>query len=256
MIFNNVTNSLRKWCDEMTRIYSAEYEAERSTACQSFRFLSYLVTAELSYKLASMTDLDYPSFDAYRSAVLDLIPIHMDFSLKRELGRVESYYVHRAEAAFREYLDTVSPDCISPDVPYYRVILGAEADAIGEQFYRVWKYDTSYWYPLKEMPGEDKLYIAPQRIEPYWDKIYPLLGLHRNHIYEYGEAVYDHPHCAEVEELADYAGCETAYCPKDFSWIIYFSHENTVTFAGSILPQVKQILHGEKAHWNCFDWED
>ena len=45
-------------------------------------------------------------------------------------------------------------------------------------------------------------------------------------------------------------GCEVAYTDKDFRWLIYFSHEGTVTFAGSFVPQVKNILRNETAHWN------
>jgi hypothetical protein len=59
-----------------------------------------------------------------------------------------------------------------------------------------------------------------------------------------------------VDKLEDCSGCETAYCPKDFSWIIYYSHENTVTFAGTIVPQIKKLLRSEQAYWNRFDWSD
>lgn len=256
MVFNNVTNTLRNWCNEMTLHYSNEYQLERTRAGQSLRFLSYLVTAELSYKLGTIIDKDYPSFEIYRNAVLELIPIHIDHALKKELGKIETYYVQRAESAFREYMDSVLSDCPSPGVPYCRIIRGSEANSIADHFYEAWKYDTTYWYPLNSMSGKDMLFISPKRIEPYLGTIRQLLGLPQNHIYEYGESVYDNPHCAEVDELGDYSGCESAFCPKDFSWIIYFSHENTVTFAGTIVPQIKEILRSEMEHWNRFEWDD
>ena len=45
------------------------------------------------------------------------------------------------------------------------------------------------------------------------------------------------------------------YTDKDFSWAIYFSHENTVAFAGSIVPTVKELLANEKEHWDKFEWD-
>lgn len=141
-------------------------------------------------------------------------------------------------------------------MPYYRIILGGEANSIAAHFFYVWKYDTTYWYLLNGMSGDDKLFIPPKRIEPYRREIHQLLGLPQDHIYEYGEAWYDRPHCAEVDEIENYSGCETAYCPKDFSWIIYSSHENTVTFAGTIIPRIKEILRAEQEYWNRFDWTD
>ena len=44
------------------------------------------------------------------------------------------------------------------------------------------------------------------------------------------------------------------YTDKDFSWAIYFSHENTVAFAGTIVPKVKEMMSKEKEHWNKFEW--
>lgn len=256
MVYNNVTNTLRNWCNKMTQQYSAEYELERANTGQSIRFLSYLVTAELSYKLGTLIDKDFSSYTAYRNAVLALLPQHVDYILKKELDRAETGYVRSAESAFCEYLDSISPDCASPIMPYNRIIRGAEASAIAKQFNDKWGYDTSYWYPLNTMSGNDKLFISSERLEPYLTEICQLLGLPKEHIYEYGEAWYDCPHCAEIEALEDYAGCEKAYCPKDFSWIIYCSHENTITFAGTIVPKIKEILHAEQEHWNRFEHSD
>ena len=60
--------------------------------------------------------------------------------------------------------------------------------------------------------------------------------------------------CIETVELNEYSGCETIYTDKDFSWAIYFSHENTVAFAGSIVPKIKELLSNESEHWNKFEW--
>lgn len=253
MIYNNVTNTLRNWCSEMTRRYSDEYQQERMRAGQSLRFLTYTVTAELHYKLGALVDRDFPNYKAYLNAVSELMSIHIDFTLKKELGKVEIYYIRTAEIAFLDYLKTLSPDCLAPACPYYRIIRGEEADMIADNIFSSWGYDTSYWHPLNGESGTDRLFIAPKRIEPYLDEIRHLLGIPQEHIYEYGEAWYDHPHCAEVDDLKNYSGCETAYCAKDFSWIIYYSHENTVTFAGSIVPRIKEILRAEQEYWNRFD---
>ena len=56
-----------------------------------------------------------------------------------------------------------------------------------------------------------------------------------------------------MDDITGYGGNECAYLPKDLSWIIYFSHEGTVTFAGSILSAVRELLAGEREHWNKWD---
>ena len=90
-------------------------------------------------------------------------------------------------------------------------------------------------------------------LEPYWDRLCALTGLPGARLYEYGESCYEDGQILEVDVMESYGGTECAYLPKDLSWIIYFSHEETVTFAGSILGAVKELLADEREHWN--KWE-
>ena len=38
--------------------------------------------------------------------------------------------------------------------------------------------------------------------------------------------------------------------------MVYFSHEETVSFAGAIVPKIKEVLKAEKEHWNRFEWQN
>ena len=53
--------------------------------------------------------------------------------------------------------------------------------------------------------------------------------------------------------FVEHGGHETIYTDKFFSWAIYFSHENTVSFAGSIVPMAKILLSNEISHWDKFE---
>ena len=87
------------------------------------------------------------------------------------------------------------------------------------------------------------------------NRVLQLIGLPQTHMYSNGESNYRYPdYCLETVELTEYGGLESIYTDKDFSWAIYFSHENTVTFAGSIVPKVKELLEKEKEHWDKFEW--
>ena len=252
MVYNNVTNALRAWCDTMTTQYAEKYEREGNSQWA----LCSRVTGEMSYKLGTLIDKESPHFGAYRQAVPELLAMRIDFVKFAERTKVEDFYIEKAERAFCAFLDSLTPDCPSPDVPYCRRIWGEEADGIAQRFYEVWGYDTDYWFPLNGMSMEDKLFLAPKYLEPHRAEIDRALGLPEQRIYEYGEPWYDCIHCAEVDATEDYDCCEVAYCPKDFSWIMYFSHENTVAFAGTIVPRIKEILHDEREHWNVFEWEN
>ena len=91
--------------------------------------------------------------------------------------------------------------------------------------------------------------------EPYMKQLEQIIGLPQTHIYSYGEDVSRPVNCLETVEIIEYGGCETIYTDKDFTWAIYFSHENTVAFAGSIVPKIKELLSNESEHWNKFEWD-
>lgn len=84
--------------------------------------------------------------------------------------------------------------------------------------------------------------------EPYLKEFSTLIGIPENHIYEYGESAFRPVHCLETIELQEYGGCETVYTDKDFTWLICHSHEDTVAFAGTIVPKIKELLKKEEEH--------
>ena len=83
-----------------------------------------------------------------------------------------------------------------------------------------------------------------------------IIGLPQAHIYECDEEEWSYPkHCFENAELIEYSAAECFYTDKDFSWAIYFSHEATVSFAGRIVPKIKELLKDEEAHWNRWEYD-
>lgn len=99
----------------------------------------------------------------------------------------------------------------------------------------------------------DQFFVMFDYLEPYLEQLQQLIGLPHTHIYCYGESHLYPEHCLETVELSEYSGCETIYTDKNFTWAIYYSHENTVSFAGSIVPKIKELLLPVKDHWNKFE---
>ena len=136
---------------------------------------------------------------------------------------------------------------------YLRVLTGEEKAELEYAVLEKWDYDTHYWYPISGGFDESRLFLSADRFEPYYDRLCAMLGLPEERVYECGESLFELSGCAEVDDICGYGSNECAYFPKDLSWIIYFSHENTVTFAGDILPMVKELLANEREHWNKWD---
>ena len=253
MVFNGVTEYLRRYCYEMEAQYQTRSREERLSTGRSLLFVKGYFFEEMAYKLAALVDWDAPSFEAYRERVRALIPVRKAYVLRKERVPEALSLIREAEGEVRDFLGALSEQNTAEPEHYIRVIQGEERERLEYAILEKWGYCADYWYPLKGGFDETKLFLSVDWFEPYWDRLCLILGLPESRVYEYGESYFDEGQLLEVDDITGYGGNECAYLPKDLSWIIYFSHENTVTFAGTILPQVRELLAEEQAHWNS--WE-
>lgn len=247
---NGLTEYLLQWCLEKRDEYFRRNLQERAETGRSLLFVKQSFYDEMAYKLCSLVDMDMEDFGAYRNKVRALIPVRKAYVLRNERDSEALAMIREAEEESRAFLELVKEsDTMEPE-RYYRVILGEERERLEYAILEKWGYCADYWYPLKGGFDEGKLFLNMEYLEPYWDRLCGLVGLPGQRVYAYGESFFDDGELAEADAIEGYGGNETAYLPRDLSWIIYFSHEDTVTFAGSILGAVKELLAAEREHWN------
>jgi hypothetical protein len=105
-----------------------------------------------------------------------------------------------------------------------------------------------YWFPLN---GENNS-IAEYFAEDVFIKqnglqyLSEILKTYSTQIYELSEVTDVTP--INIEEFLEYQGNETIYCDENVNWVIYFSHENTVTIAG------EDLLKRLKSSW--LNWKE
>ena len=256
MTFNNILNHLKLWCENKAEAYQKVYGAHGGIT-----YVGYLIAYELEFKLSTLIDKSFEDIEDFKREVLILVDVHYEPSILKPQNSLVQHIVDKMNKEFCEFLEEVlsQQESLSlSDMPYMRVIIGSEANALQDKFRLVWGYvNTSYWFPLMgDEPKEisEKFFIMYDYFEPYMKQVEQIIGLPQTHIYSYGEDVSRPPNCLETVEIIEYGGCETIYTDKDFTWAIYFSHENTVAFAGSIVPKIKELLSNESEHWNKFEW--
>lgn len=250
MRFNNVVAALRNWCADASERYRAEASAELEELGDTKRYPMFWFADSMAYKLASLIDREFNTFEDFREAARSLVAEKIHYGLIQEKNPVAWKLAAQAEGAFLAFMESVSEDVDAEPGAYYRVIVGTEKEELAYAILEKWDYVADSWYPLNGGFDENKLYLDVDFLEPYMDRLLKLLALPEELVYEYGESWYVGEHCAEVDDLYGYCGNEAVYVPKDLSWIIYFSHEGTVTFGGSIVPAVKVLLKDEMEHWN------
>jgi hypothetical protein len=104
-----------------------------------------------------------------------------------------------------------------------------------------------YWSPLNGDIREDTEFFNYQIFQKEFgmEKLGRLISdLGHTNIYELNEANDDEK--VGVIEMEDYSGRELYYTNEDCDWVVYLSHENTITIAGP------SLLHALKIKWT--DW--
>ena len=257
MTFNNTINHLKLWCINKAKAYQQVYGNY-----SGITYVGYQVAYEMEFKLSTLIDKSFDSVEDLKREVVNLIDVHYEPSVLNPQNSLAKHIIDKTNREFCEFLENIfakSEALTLADIPYARAIVGTEAAALQDKFRSVWGYvNTSCWFPLMgDEPKEisEKFFIMFGYIEPYMKQVEAIIGLPQTHIYSYGESVFRPPNCLETVEINEYGGCETIYTDRDFTWAIYFSHENTVAFAGSIVPMVKELLFKEKEHWDKFEWD-
>lgn len=256
MRFNNEINHFILWCNRKAADYHAAYQGYGGVL-----YVGYQIAHELDFKLSALIDKDFENRAALREEILGSIDIHYNPAVLHPQNNTAKHIISKVNHEFCAYLDALlaKEDLPLAELPYTRVVIGSEAVALQNRFRSVWGYEASYWYPLtrkKQGHISEKFFIMFDYLAPYMKQLEQIIGLPQVHIYAHGERSYAVQYCLETAHLVEYSGNETMYTDQDFSWAIYFSHEDTVAFAGTIVPKVKELLSNEKDHFDKFeaDW--
>lgn len=122
-----------------------------------------------------------------------------------------------------------------------RLLSSIESNSLREMLRKAWAWDTKYWYPLASVQREDVVGFDAPKLE----KLLPQATLRELilnlgaadvfliHEYDADEQV----HISDVPQL--YGWSETFMVSDQFDWVVYWSHEETITFGGrSIIRSV------------------
>jgi hypothetical protein len=172
------------------------------------------------------------------------------------LGEIEQRSMAEEREAFCRYvaglkatdLDTVAA------LPYRRVLTAEEARSIWSALRDRWQVPAEYWYPLADCTLSD---IAAFNAEAFAAAIpYQTLqgmlaarGIERVwELREYG------PEYEQEVALFEpcYNGAEGYWSSEGLAWVVYASHENSVTVAGWLLQELKDWPSWQTGAWTGF----
>lgn len=161
--------------------------------------------------------------------------------------------VQEEREAFERFVRNVSSADLREiePLPYARVLSADESDRVWQSVERAWGLRRrQYWYPLAKTHRADvEAYQAPYfQAAMNTDRLGKLLaerGVTRVwELREYGPAYERDASAIEME----YNGAEGFWTSGALDWIIYASHESSITVGGWMLAEVRKLWPDSERH--------
>ncbi|PJZ43813.1 hypothetical protein [Leptospira brenneri] len=176
----------------------------------------------------------YDSIDECKSKIIELgLKSESPFT-KNTLNMIADKSILEERNKFLNYINNLSDsDLINVEpLPHKRRLSEIESLEIRNLLKENWEFNGGYWYPLSPLKTKKAYFLNKDNItESDFLKISNfILSNSNHHLYKITEEQLDY----EIDASEFEPNCyETMYTDKNTSWLIYGSHEGTLSFAGS-----------------------
>ncbi|NML39778.1 hypothetical protein HHL17_21445 [Chitinophaga sp. G-6-1-13] len=246
----------RRYCKEHHTRWTRRYSKERtgtndpvySLSDQDYDFLSrYHVLAAILDEVEKLVGKTFPSLEACRETLF-----HIGLTARSLFTESDHPIAIAARQEEREhfvqYLQSMTPKTLAQvaPLPYRRRLNEEESSIVRQQLLERWHYDSSHWAPLAGNIPSNTLFVAQSALTPA-DRSAVTGYICQHAMPHLFEITADHTDaeitCSELDTNC-YA---TVYCDENYNWLIYGSHESTLTFAGEqLLLFVRQLFTGRE----------
>ncbi len=172
--------------------------------------------------------------------------------------------------AFAAYLDSVSQEDLGivEPLPYRRTLSDSESDSFWQELKHRWAIEGD-WYPLDrattdQAPPDTAAFYVPGFPHDALERIVRRVGGSEAHerIFEFREGYIDPDREIDVQLFNEpyygagsRAGGETFWTNRSMEWVIYVSHESSITAAGRRVLEPLKEEWPEWSTWVYKGWE-
>ena len=270
-LVNNLHTAIRRYCFERYAYWTSKYSelgragrdrmGSRYTDEALSTFPRNNVLEAIRQELERYRPEDFSDLEEAR-AFFQLAAMQAENSFtKSHLDGVKSKAMAEEREVVANFIGNLSEeDLVSVEpLPYCRVLGTEEGAILRKNLLLRWGIDKDYWFPLSDEP-------RPARVEAFQDKYFEkevgekrIRAILEKHgvgkIWEILEGDVDYE--IDVTYLRpQYTGVEGIWFDDDLDWIIYASHERSITIGGWLLDEVKAIWpNWEERVWTTWEFD-
>lgn len=254
-IIENLHTAIRRYCinnySRWTEKYSELASAGKNRAGYNYTdealyiFPRYMLLSAILVEVERYQPEEFATLDEAKRFFRLIVTETQSESTEPHDNHLERKAIDEEREALCKFIDQLTEeDLLSVEPLFHRRVLSAqETDSIWKKLASRWEISEHYWFPLTlEKPDNVEAFQdAYFEKEVGAEKLQAILhsrGVGRVwEIREYG-ANYE----LELSAFEPYySGAEGFWCDSNFDWIIYASHESSITVGGWLLSEIQAI---------------
>jgi hypothetical protein len=257
----------RRYCSEQFNYWATQYSAichaGRDRAADRYHytpealgvFPRYNVLRAIRVEIERINPNELNDLaDARDLLLLAGVAADDDFT-RKPIGEIDADAMASERDKFSDFVRGLSDSdlqSVSP-LPYQRVLSESESDAHWNRLRNRWQIANGYWFPLSECTLPDVVAFQDRPFNDFTStcSINDLLtsrGISR--VWELRESGPEYELDASLFD-PHYNGAEGYWSSGDLDWIVYASHESSITVGGWLLVEIKTRW----PEWNQRIWD-
>jgi len=207
-------------------------------------FSRYIKLRSILKGLDLLTGWKYKTLNSCVQSLLEAADYQENLLCNQTTSNAEAAAIMDEKRKYQEFILSLSESDLMKasvkNIAYKKKLGKHEAEKVRKELHVKWNYNGDYWCPLIGVEPIKTLFLMKKNIIPFKkDIIDKVMHISKRRYYEIEETGDDYKYSIHSFDLDLY---ETICCDNTFSWVVYGSHENTISFGGELLIQKIESL--------------
>ena len=239
------------WCERYSKI-ARKRDGYNYTPEALATFPRYNVLNAIRVELERIEPAQLGDADNTKALLLLAGETAEDEFTRQPIGEIDARAMTEERKAFCAYMLGLAQDDLRSveSLPYRRVLGAEESKAVWARLRSRWQINEGYWYPIVDCQFPDVVAFKTRAFDAAveYEKLGEVLKARRvERVWELRE--YGPEYMEDVALFEPYFnGAEGFWSSGELDWIIYASHESSVTVGGWLLSELKVLWPSWKSH--------
>ena len=257
----------RRYCheqyDRWTEQYAQVVRAGRDRAADGYNytpealgiFPRYNVLNAIRIELERIDPNELVDLDATRDSIVIIgAEANNDFT-RKPIGQIEADVMANERQSFCDFICGLSESDLQSvqPLPYQRVLSPSESESVWTRLHQRWQITGSYWFPLTDCSLSDVAAFQDRYFDEFCSSFSLIDCLSSRGISRIWELREDGLGYEQDVSLFEpyYNGAEGYWSSGDLDWVVYASHESSITVGGWLLTEIEDRWpEWQKRIWN------